>query len=29
MSKDEFLPIMQVLKQNNIYYEIIPKYVKK
>lgn len=28
MSKDEFLPIIQVLKQNNIHYEIIPKYIK-
>lgn len=28
MSKDDFLPIIQILKQNNIYYEIIPKYIK-
>lgn len=28
MSKDEFLPIIQLLKQNNIYYEITSKYIK-
>jgi len=28
MSKDDFLPIIQILKQNNIFYEIISKYIK-